>query len=341
MRACFVAAATLILVCAVGCRDRDGTPEPTGAEPTGAGPALASPTSSAPPTTGTTPTPTPEPGPREPRLSTACGMETGLPAEIQPGSVKERTLQSGGIWRSYRLYVPLGVSLETPVSVVLNWHGRGSSAIAQEIYSGMTPLADREGFILVSPEGVGRQFLTVAGVDDVQFARDLVERLAGEFCLDLGKVFSTGMSNGGFMSTQLACRAPDLVAAVAPVTGQTPASNCVGGGVPTLGFFGMDDQVVPFGPGLILGAVPYQGTEAAMADWAVQNGCAGEYVETQVSEHVVLREWQGCRAYTAYYAVEGGGHTWPGAGLNVPGLGATTQEISATELIWEFFAGTD
>ncbi len=329
----------LVLLAGAACRDGDdgstpGTPGPNVPTATVGTSLPGTPTVAGQPEP--LPTATPE---RAPTASEGCGRD--LPAGLVPGEAEVRSLESGGRTRSYRLYVPVGAGSESAVPLVLNWHGRGSSAIAQEIYSGMTPLADREGFILVSPEGVGRQFLTVAGVDDVQFARDLVERLAGEFCLDLGKVFSTGMSNGGFMSTQLACRAPDLVAAVAPVTGQTPASNCVGGGVPTLGFFGMDDQVVPFGPGLILGAVPYQGTEAAMADWAVQNGCAGEYVEMQVSEHVVLREWEGCRAYTAYYAVEGGGHTWPGAGLNVPGLGATTQEISATELIWEFFAGTD
>jgi polyhydroxybutyrate depolymerase len=37
------------------------------------------------------------------------------------------------------------------------------------------------------------------------------------------------------------------------------------------------------------------------------------------------------------YVVEEGGHTWPGA-IDVPGLGSTTHEISATDLIWEFFA---
>jgi len=37
------------------------------------------------------------------------------------------------------------------------------------------------------------------------------------------------------------------------------------------------------------------------------------------------------------YVVEGGGHTWPGAAIDVPVLGETTHEISATDLIWAFF----
>ena len=36
------------------------------------------------------------------------------------------------------------------------------------------------------------------------------------------------------------------------------------------------------------------------------------------------------------YIVEGGGHTWPGA-ADVARLGNVTQEIDATDLIWEFF----
>ncbi|MFQ5931897.1 MAG: polyhydroxybutyrate depolymerase, partial [Nitrospiraceae bacterium] len=39
------------------------------------------------------------------------------------------------------------------------------------------------------------------------------------------------------------------------------------------------------------------------------------------------------------YAVEGGGHTWPGSGFSSPSLGRTSQDISATELINGFFSG--
>ncbi len=37
------------------------------------------------------------------------------------------------------------------------------------------------------------------------------------------------------------------------------------------------------------------------------------------------------------YTIDGGGHTWPGRDWPVPRLGKTTQDISANDLIWEFF----
>ncbi|MEX2080545.1 MAG: PHB depolymerase family esterase, partial [Dehalococcoidia bacterium] len=268
----------------------------------------------------------------------AAGCSAERPGDVVAGQTVVRTMESGATERSYRLYVPASIADGQAVALVMNWHGRGSNALEQELYSALAPVSEREGFILVMPEGINGQFLTNPGVDDVQFARDLVRVLASEFCTDPARVFSTGMSNGAFMSTQLACQAADLVAAVAPSAGATPAD---GGSCPTavpiLVFAGVDDAVVPYGPdGLILGVLPYIGMEAAVQTWAESNGCEGS-ADSAVGEAVALREFSGCEATTRMYIVEGGGHTWPGA-IDIPGLGPTTHEISATELIWEFFA---
>jgi polyhydroxybutyrate depolymerase len=37
------------------------------------------------------------------------------------------------------------------------------------------------------------------------------------------------------------------------------------------------------------------------------------------------------------YVVENGGHTWPGMTLSPPFLGLSTNNISANEIMWEFF----
>lgn len=49
--------------------------------------------------------------------------------------------------------------------------------------------------------------------------------------------------------------------------------------------------------------------------------------------------WSGCTDDVAVElcALEGGGHTWPG-GPDLPGFGATTRTISASELMWAFFS---
>lgn len=61
--------------------------------------------------------------------------------------------------------------------------------------------------------------------------------------------------------------------------------------------------------------------------------------EERAGEQVRLLRYEGCAAGAAVelYVVAGGGHTWSGA-TDVARLGATTHEISATDLIWKFFA---
>jgi polyhydroxybutyrate depolymerase len=53
----------------------------------------------------------------------------------------------------------------------------------------------------------------------------------------------------------------------------------------------------------------------------------------------VLESYRACKggAEVLLYVVEGGGHTWPGSSRNINFLGATTQSIRASELMWGFF----
>jgi hypothetical protein len=66
-------------------------------------------------------------------------------------------------------------------------------------------------------------------VDDVQFTRDMIKFLAASTCVDPKRIYASGCSNGGGMSYMLACKAADVIAAVAPVdfrciTGAEPAN---------------------------------------------------------------------------------------------------------------------
>jgi polyhydroxybutyrate depolymerase len=67
-------------------------------------------------------------------------------------------------------------------------------------------------------------------IDDVQFARDLIKWLEANTCVDPKRIYASGGSNGGGMTYRLACDAPDVIAAVAPVdfrcvTGTDPLAN--------------------------------------------------------------------------------------------------------------------
>lgn len=319
-------------------------------------------------------------GPAAP--STGCDTtaraETGLSAE---------TMTSGGVPREFRRYVPSGYESATPVPVVVDLHGLTMTSAMEAGLTGMETLADTEGFVVVTPQGLGAipfwNFVSSGtATDDVAFLGELVDETAASLCIDTSRVYATGISNGGLMSSALGCRLPDKFAAVAPVSGLAFLDDCAGGRpVPIQVVYGTADDVLPYAgglgtpvrallgssaldPGVVtpeqqsdeVGSINFKPVEESMADWASLAGCAPAPTEERISPEVVLRTWPGCDggAEVALYLVEGGGHTWPGSpvltggddpvtpidpsGTNVgAAMGHTTDDISATELAWQFF----
>src|SRR5690349_18796236 len=83
------------------------------------------------------------------------------------------------------------------------------------------------GGIAVHPDGTGA-FLgwnagdccgtaSASGVDDVGLVGAILDRLETEMCVDTARIYSTGFSNGGFLSHRLGCELSDRIAAIAPV----------------------------------------------------------------------------------------------------------------------------
>ncbi len=258
--------------------------------------------------------------------SGGCGQLNG------PGD-SQGLLSVEGNERSYRLHIPIGYQISRPVPLVLNYHGSGRMAIEQESYSGLIEYADREGFILVSPQAAGyeREWDIVGiygdyGIDDVGFTAAMLDRLEGDLCIDLSRVFATGMSNGAEMASEAACKLPARFAAVAPVSGVI-YDECEAGAVPVISFHGTDDWNVPFD------YVP-----GDMASWAAHNGCTGGLVEEAWTASIDRQSYDGCAGSDVIlFVIRGGGHQWPGASDESGGVGHMTQEISATALIWDFF----
>jgi polyhydroxybutyrate depolymerase len=290
-------------------------------------------------------TPSPEPSPTATATATtappgACGV---LPSGVFAGQSAVRTLVVEGVPRSYRLRVPAGAASASGMPVVLNFHGLGSEALEQEAYSELIPVSDREGFVLVSPDGTGQPRGWVFGPnnrssDDLAFVDLLIATLEDDLCIDRARVYSTGMSNGAFFSSLLGCVRSESIAAIAPVAGVAWSSEVAcGRPMPVLAFHGVADGTVPFAGGDIFGVIPYAGAEANVDGWAAHNGCEPVSEWTSLTEHVYEVAYTGCEAETSLIAIEGGGHTWPGA-IPVPALGPTTDEIQAAEMIWEFFA---
>jgi polyhydroxybutyrate depolymerase len=179
------------------------------------------------------------------------------------------------------------------------------------------------------------------GVDDVGFIGDLLDKLERDLCIDEHRVFSAGISNGAAYSQVLACNLPGRFAAVAAVAALVYQPRCTDQPIAVIAFHGTADPCVPFEGGQVQCGqkLPVPSVKDAEANWAKHDGCDAAPVTKQVSGHVSSVTYGNCKEGTAVvlYVIDGGGHTWPGAIVDVQRLGATTHEISATDLIWDFF----
>ena len=215
-------------------------------------------------------------------------------------------------------------------------------------------IADREGFIIAHPEGTedltGSQHWNVGWgismVDDVGFVSGLIDRLQQEYSIDADRIYSTGMSNGGFISYELACQLSDRIAAIASVTGSmslptfqtcSPARP-----MPVVQIHGTADAVVPYE-----GSAISRPIEEVMEYWVSYNNCDMNPIITAIDdiemtdqttvEHIVYPNGKN-GVTTELFLVEGGTHSWPGSIFGFPG---TNYDINASEEIWNFFSRFD
>jgi polyhydroxybutyrate depolymerase len=287
--------------------------------------------------------------PLAPTATAAADLEpipsAGCRAGAERGSAGPRTLTSGGRTRRFHLRIPPSGALQTPTPLVLNFHGLMQDPLLQELFSGMTEKAMARGWVLVYPAGLGRSWNagTCCGrgkhdeVDDVRFVRDLVQQLERELCIDRRRIYATGMSNGGLFSYRLACEASDLFAAIAPVAAVEAVPACTPRRpVPVLAFNGTSDPIVRYQGGWPSSWSDLPSVPETRDRWEKRKQCTARQTIWS-SKEVKCEASTGCTADHVLCSVEGGGHTWPG-GMIVPFLGHTTDELSATDAMLDFFA---
>jgi polyhydroxybutyrate depolymerase len=261
---------------------------------------------------------------------------------------------SSGEKRSYLLYVPESNDPSKPTPLVIVIHGFAQWPAHQAQVSVWNDLADKEGFIVVYPSGtrfpkrwrangdiMGSGSLSI----DVQFISDLIDKLQQQYAIDPARIFANGLSNGGGMSYLLSCELADRIAAIGSVAGAYvyPMNQCVPERpVPLIVFHGTADPVVPFlgGPSHSFN-IPFPNIPAWVKDYALHNQCAPvPEIFPSSGNDVSKMQYTGCsqRADVVFYIIAGGGHSWPG-GNPIPKwiVGRTSQSISATHLMWEFF----
>jgi polyhydroxybutyrate depolymerase len=263
------------------------------------------------------------------------------------------TMLHDGLTRSYTIYVPASYTPGTPAPMVLNFHGYTSSAFEQLYYGDFRAIADTAGFLLVVPngtlDGTGTTYWNSGWggtVDDIGFTSALIDEIAATYSVNLNRVYSTGMSNGGFMSYTLACSLSDRIAAIASVTGsmnvgQDQTCNATHP-TPVMEIHGTADTTVPYDGQTFMEAIPN-----VLSYWVNFNNCNATPVITDVPNTNLT---DGCSAVhyfydggassvdVEHYKIIDGGHTWPGSIFTI---GVTNNDFIASKKIWQFFLQYD
>jgi polyhydroxybutyrate depolymerase len=225
-------------------------------------------------------------------------------------------LDVSGTQRQYIVTLPTNYTSSKPYKLIFAWHGLGGSAAqvagqglgtfgASYAYYGLEGMAGST-VIFVSGQGLdpydagaGWQNLND---EDIAFTKAMLKWLQSNYCIDDKHVFSVGMSYGGIMSDTVGCEMGDVVRAIAPMSGEGPATYpgskaCVGK-VAVWMSHGNQDTTVPFKQG-----------EASRDHWVAANHCGSQ--TTAVGPGTCV-EYQGCDpGYPVDWCEFDGGHTIP------------------------------
>jgi polyhydroxybutyrate depolymerase len=270
-----------------------------------------------------------------------------------------RTVMMGERKRTYLVHVPKGYDPKKPAPVVLALHGAAMNGSMMVWFTGLNKTSDREGFIVVYPSGTGTgPFLTWnAGgfkgqmaegrADDVAFIGKLLDDLGSVIKVDEKRVYACGMSNGGMMCYRLAAELSDRIAAIAPVAGTIAIEESKPKRpVPVIHFHGTKDTFVPFemAKGKARAFMKLKGVEDSVQTWVKLNRCdekpKTETISKDGDEMKVTRTTYGGGedgAEVVLVVIEEGGHTWPGMTPPAGFMGKSAKNISANDLMWEFF----
>jgi polyhydroxybutyrate depolymerase len=300
--------------------------------------------------------PAPTGGACAPGKTGAPGQSDATVAVPPPG-----TFNPAGDQRAYRIWVPANYSPTTPAPVIVNYHGTGGTPEAIDAFSSnLSQKANARGYIVVAPQALSGEATTARWVvpgfgatpDDVAMTRAMLAQVGEQYCVDPKRIYATGFSSGGAMSTFIACRAKDLFAGVAPGGGVNLVDpSCNQGSIPMFAYHGTADDVAFYNgidgnPTLpnsaTAGKIPYFGSvEKDMDFWATVNGCQAQRQDQNLAPDAILRTYPGCVASTQVLLAVGGGHTFPGGTTRLAGpdslLGATVTSVNMADLMLNWF----
>jgi len=294
----------------------------------------------------------------------SCKKEGGPTLSVdKPSEQKTINITFDGVARNFIVYLPSGYNNSGKMPLIFAIHGGSGTPEGMINIANFKPIADRDKVVLVYPEGVQKNWNdgrpTVPnqlGINDVGFFNQMCDYMINNYSVDGKKIYATGISNGGFMSTRLGCELSNRIAAIAvdaaTMESTTIAPNCnPGRPVPALYIHGTTDPLVPFLGGQMTAGGTAGGTILShfqvIEKWVALNGCNTTPTITDLPDisndgtTIKQRVYPGGTngSEVVSYVVLNGGHTWPQGYqyLNEAIIGKTSQDMNACEVIWTFF----
>jgi polyhydroxybutyrate depolymerase len=283
----------------------------------------------------------------------------------------EKSMEIGGFQRSYTVFIPDRLQQsQGPFPAVIMLHGGlGNGSIIRRQMR-MDAVAEREGFAVIYPDGLGRgwndgrvdrarQRGPYGSAGDVAFLKSIVDTLTRDNLVLGSQVFLSGVSNGGMMSLRMGCEAAEFFAGIAPIIASIPediAGTCKPSRpVPLLLINATEDPLVPWdggGVGFAGGRGQVISTTETIAFWHHINGCSPEEKNLTFTQGasgngtgVKGNLFRDCRsgAPVALVSIEGGGHRIPGREDRAHPianwfLGRQNHDFETAEEVWHFFA---
>jgi polyhydroxybutyrate depolymerase len=241
-----------------------------------------------------------------------------------------------GKLRTFQVHVPPQKLSRPPLLIAL--HPRPADGAAMEHISGLSSIADREGFIVVYPDGLDGSWDVencCGRNNDVRFLKSLIRKLAEKHRVARDQIYLAGVSNGAEMTFRLADDLPNTFAALAAVAG-TRKPEPLHAGAPHVPAAG--DAATPMLIMLGTADAHYPTYWHGIANWKIRFGCTPVSADQPYSSVMRLRSFCGGRDFPLIeYLLHGQGHVWPGAARSGP-LSWPDSPFQAAEKIWSFFA---
>jgi polyhydroxybutyrate depolymerase len=285
---------------------------------------------------------------QEARQSAAPATPTaGAPVTVGSSA---HVISVGGVTRSYIVYRPAVLPAAAPLVVVLHG-GFGTGSQAQKSYR-WDAEADSGHFLVAYPDGLNRAWNAGGGccgkpgrygTDDVGFITAMVSAISRAVPVNRGRVYATGISNGGIMAYDLACHTT-IFAAIGPDSATELGSCPDPEPVSVIAIHGTADRNIPYDGGAGDGVARIDGpaVPAVNASWRRADHCTAPAVSTAGTVTTSVAACPAGRA-VELITIAGAGHQWPGAvpdpvAQRLLGTDPPFTALDATQVIWTFFA---